>query len=188
MRDEEIVELFFRRDEKAIDETDRKYGNYSRTIANNILGNRQDVDECLDDTYMKIWGCIPPTRPRIFKAFLARITRNTAFNMFQKYHTQKRGGGNIADVLDELGECIPDHNSNVEQKCLEKELASIIRDFVRGLPEREADIFTCRYFYTESIEEIAGKFGLKKNNVSVILNRLRSKLAGRLEREEYLVS
>lgn len=187
MRDEEIVELFFRRDERAIDETSRKYGNYCYTIASNILGNSQDVDECLDDTYMKVWRSIPPTRPRIFKTFLAKITRNLAFNMFEMHRTQKRGGGVIVEVLDELYECIPD-NSNVEQRALESELVSIIRDFVRNLPEREADIFTCRYFYTESIEEIAKKLGLKKNNVSVILNRLRDKLADRLKKEEYLVS
>ncbi len=187
MRDEEIVELYFRRDEKAIDETDKKYGNYCQAIANNILGNKQDVDECLDDTYMKIWDNIPPTRPRIFKVYIAKVTRNIAFNMFQKYRTKKRGGGTMVEVLDELYECVPDI-SDVEQKALEKELSSIIRDFVRNLPERDADIFTCRYFYTESIDEIAEKFGLKKNNVSVILNRLRGKLAKRLEKEEYLVS
>lgn len=187
MRDEEIIELYFRRDERAIDETGRKYGNYCQTIANNILGNRQDVDECLDDTYMKVWNNIPPTRPRIFKVYLAKIARNLAFNMFEKSRTRKRGGGTITEVLDELYYCIPDGN-NVEQGALERELAGIIRDFVRNLPKRDADIFTCRYFYTESIEEIAEKFGIKKNNVSVILKRLRDKLAKRLEKEEYLVS
>ena len=84
MRDEEIIELFFRRSEKAIDETDKKYGNYCQTIANNILGNRQDVDECIDDTYMKLWNNIPPTKPRIFKVYLAKITRNLAFDMFER--------------------------------------------------------------------------------------------------------
>ena len=187
MKDEDIVELFFHRDERAIGETARKYGNYCQTIAINILGNSQDVDECLDDTYMKVWDSIPPTRPRIFKAYLAKVTRNLAFNMFRKSRTKKRGSGVVAEVLDELYECIPD-DSNVEQKLLEKELASIIREFVRNLPERDADIFTCRYFYTESIDEIAGKFNLKKNNVSVILNRLREKLSKKLKKEEYLVS
>lgn len=187
MRDEEIVELFFRRDERAIDETSRKYGNYCYTIASNILGNSQDVDECLDDAYMKVWRSIPPTRPRIFKSFLAKITRNLAFNMFQMNHARKRGDGVIVEVLDELYECVPDRN-NVEQKALERELSSIIGDFVRSLSDRDADIFTCRYFYTESIEEIAEKFGLKKNNVAVILSRLRDKLAKRLKKEEYLVS
>lgn len=187
MKDEEIIELYFRRDEKAIYETGRKYGKYCQTIAHNILENRQDVDECLDDTYMKVWNTIPPTKPRIFKVYLAKITRNTAFNMFQKYQAKKRGGGEIVDVLNELYECVPDEG-NVEQEILEKELMSIIGDFVRSLPERDADIFTCRYFYTESIEEIAKRFGLKKNNVSVILGRLRGKLEKRLEKEEYFVS
>ena len=91
------------------------------------------------------------------------------------------------EVLDELYECIPDENS-VEHRVLEKELCAIIRDYVRNLSDRDADIFTCRYFYTESIDEIAAKFGLKKNNVSVILKRLRDKLANRLMKEEYLIS
>lgn len=187
MRDEEIVELFFLRDEKAINETSRKYGNYCQAIANNILGNMQDVDECIDDTYFKLWNSIPPVRPRIFKVYLAKITRNIAFNMFEKRCTRKRGGGTIMEVLDELYECIPDENS-VEHMVLEKELCAIIRDYVRNLSDRDADIFTCRYFYTESIDEIAAKFGLKKNNVSVILKRLRNKLANRLMKEEYLIS
>ena len=123
MRDEEIVELYFRRDEKAIDETDKKYGNYCQAIANNILGNKQDVDECLDDAYIKIWDSIPPTRPRIFKVYLAKVTRNIAFNMFQKSRTKKRGGGIVVEVLDELYECVPDV-SDVEQKAVEKELSS----------------------------------------------------------------
>ena len=187
MKDEEIIELYFNRNERAIEETDIKYGNYLASIAGNILKCTEDVEETLNDTYMKAWKRIPPTRPQILRIFLGKISRNIAFNKYESMTAKKRGGGQIADVLDELDECIPD-SSNVESSILGAELSGIIRDFVNELPEKEAYIFSCRYFYTEDISTIAKKFNMTSNNVSVTLSRLRAKLKRRLVREGYLAS
>ncbi|WP_458458790.1 RNA polymerase sigma factor [Pseudobutyrivibrio sp.] len=187
MKDEQIIELYFKRDERAIEETDIKYGDYCEAIAGNILWNKQDVEECVDDTYMKTWNRIPPTRPRIFKAFVGKITRELAFDMYKASKSLKRGGGVMHEILDELEECIPD-SSNVEASILGNELADIIRDFVNSLEEKEAYIFTSRYFYAEEIGGIADKYGITKHNVTVILGRLREKLKKTLVKEGYLAS
>ncbi|SEK21316.1 RNA polymerase sigma-70 factor, ECF subfamily [Pseudobutyrivibrio ruminis] len=187
MKDEEIIELYFKRNERAIEETDIKYGHYCETIAGNILWNNQDIEECLDDTYMKMWNRIPPTRPRILRAFIGKIVREIALNMYKASKTSKRGGGVVSQLLDELEECLPD-NTTVEHVILENELAEIIRDFVRELNERDAYIFTSRYFYAQDISDIAIKFGMTKHNVTVILSRLRKKLQLRLAKEGYLAS
>ena len=187
MKDEEIIELYFKRNERAIEETDIKYGGYLTSIAKNILKCIEDVEETLDDTYMKAWKRIPPTRPQILRIFLGKMTRNIAFNKYESMNAKKRGGGEIAAVLDELEECIPDAN-DVETAILGAELSKIINDFVNCLPEKEAYIFSCRYFYTEDISTIARKYNMTNNNVSVMLSRLRAKLQRRLVKEGYLAS
>ena len=123
----------------------------------------------------------------ILRIFLGKIARNIAFNKYENMNAKKRGGGIIADVLDELEECIPDSN-DVENLVLKTELSNIIRDFVNELPDKEAYIFVCRYFYTQDISSIAKKFGMTNNNVSVTLTRLRGKLYKRLIKEGYLAS
>lgn len=187
MKDEEIIELYFKRDERAIEETDYKYGDYCASIADKILKNELDVEECLDDTYLKAWTSIPPTRPEILRIFLGKITRNLAFDRYKMQNAKKRGAGNVEEVLDELQECIP-ATHNVEQSVLANELSFIINDFVKNLPEKEALIFVGRYFYTEDISAIAKRLGMTNNNVSVTLNRLRAKLQKRLLKEGYLAS
>jgi RNA polymerase sigma-70 factor (ECF subfamily) len=187
MKDQEIIEMYFKINERAIEETDYKYGNYLESIAVNILNDRQDTEECINDTYLKTWDRIPPTRPRMLKAFLAKITRELAFDRYRASRSKKRGSGTIHEVLDELEECIPATNG-VEQSILESELQGIIADFVKGLPEKEAYIFLSRYFYVEDIATISKKFDITKNNVSVTLSRLRAKLQVRLMKEGYLVS
>lgn len=187
MRDEEIIDLYFRRDEMAITETDNKYGNYCEKIAGNILKDNLDVEECVNDTYLKTWNKIPPTRPKIFKAFLAKITRELAFDRYRSLTSKKRGNGVIEEVLEELKECIPDH-SDVEQEILGGELAVIVRDFVNSLSEKEAFIFLSRYFYAEDLSSISKKFDMSKNNVSVTLGRLRRRLQNELVKEGYLAS
>lgn len=187
MKDEEIIELYFKRNERAIEETDIKYGRYCQTIAANILWNNQDIEECVDDTYMKLWHRIPPNRPLIFRAFIGKIVREISLNMYKASKASKRGGGVIPELIDELAECIPDDN-NVENSVLGNELAGIVGDFVRTLDEREAYIFTSRYFYFMDISDIADKFGMTNHNVTVVLSRLRGKLQIRLEKEGYLAS
>ena len=187
MKDEEIIELYFQRDESAIEQTDLKYGSYCNAIADNILKNKQDSEECVADTYLRTWNVIPPTRPQIFRVLLGKITRNIAFDRYEKNNAKKRGGGNVDEVLDELQECIPDSN-NVEQTVLASELSEIIRFFVNSLSEKEALIFVGRYFYTDDISTIAKKVGLTNNNVSVTLSRLRNRLQKTLIKEGYLLS
>lgn len=185
MEDRNIVELFFRRDQQAIRETDNKYGSYCKMIAGNILKSFQDVEECIDDTYIKLWNKIPPSRPIAFKGFIGKITRELAYDRYRAGSAKKRGGGEIEAVLEELDECIPDSGS-VESSIMGNELAGIVSDFVGKLPEKEAYIFLGRYFYAYDIAFIAGKFGMTKGNVSVTLTRIRNKLKERLMKEGYL--
>ena len=187
MKDEDIIDLYFSRNEQAIEETQIKYGKYLEKVAGNILCDRLDIEECVDDTYLKLWERIPPARPLIFKAFVGKITRELAFDRYRASVASKRGSGVIAEVLDELEECIPGNNS-VEQTVLGNEMESIIKDFVNTLSKREAYIFTCRYFYAEGIPTIAEGCGISKHYVSVILGRVRKKLKIRLEKEGYYLS
>lgn len=185
MTDDKIIQLFFQRKEVAIDETHKKYGSYCFKIANNILNNREDSEECLNDTWLKVWESIPPARPIHFNLFLAKIVRNFAINKYKSRRAHKRGKGEIALVLDELGECIigqPD----VETVCLAAELQNTINKFVRELSEREGNVFIRRYFYADSIKDISNLYHISENNVRVMLSRTRSKLKTRLEKEGYI--
>lgn len=185
MTDEKIIELFFQRNEVALKETSKKYGAYCFKIANNILNNREDSEECLNDTWMKTWDSIPPTRPIHFNLFLAKIVRNLSFNKYKSKHTYKRGRGEIALVLDELEECIGGR-SDVEKNYIEKELSETINKFVRALPEREGNVFIRRYFYSDTIKGISNRYHISENNIRVMLNRTRKKLKIRLEKEGYI--
>ncbi|MBE5908664.1 MAG: sigma-70 family RNA polymerase sigma factor [Lachnospiraceae bacterium] len=187
MKDEEIIELFFGRNDRAIQESDRKYGRFCHAIAFRILRNREDAEECVSDTWLKAWNSIPPTKPAVLQVYLGKITRNIAFNRYEALRAQKRGGGAVEEVLEELEQCIPD-GQNVEQEVLAKELSETIRTFVGELPRREACVFASRYFYTEDIDVIAKKFGMTKNNVTVMLSRLRKRLKEYLVKEEYIAS
>ena len=186
MTDEKIIELYFARNEVAIEETDRKYGMYCFQISNNILNCREDSEECVNDTWLKTWGSIPPTKPQCFRLFLARIVRNLSFNKYKAKYTDKRGTGEIALILDELEECIAGKN-DVEDFYMTKELQSTINMFVCSLPERECNVFVRRYFYSDSIKDISKRYDLSENNVRVMLNRTRNKLKVRLKKEGYFV-
>lgn len=182
MEDSQIVELYWQKSEDAIKETDRKYRAYCFTIANNILCNRQDSEECVNDTWLKAWNAIPPHKPKVLPVFLAKITRNLSFNRFYARSAQKRGSGEIILVLDELAECLSS-KSNVESEYAAKELGQHIRLFVRALPEKDCNVFVRRYFFTESVREIAKRYQLTENNVMVILSRTRKKLKQYLIKE-----
>lgn len=185
MTDDEIIQLFFERKEEAIKETYKKYGSYCFKIANNILGNREDSEECLNDTWLEIWDSIPPTRPVHFHLFLAKMVRNLSINKYRSKYAKKRGNGEMALILDELEECIVGQ-SDVETLVIAGELQSTINKFVRGLSEKEGNIFIRRYFYSDSIKDISNRYHISENNVRVILNRTRNKLKIRLEKEGYI--
>lgn len=184
MEDSKIVELYLQKNENAIKETNRKYGAYCFAIADNILHNKEDSEECVNDTWLKTWNAIPPQKPTKLQMFLAKITRNLSFNRFNSRSAKKRGGGEIIFVLDELAECLA-NESDIVSEYESKELGRCVRIFVRSLPERDGNIFVRRYFFTEPIAEIAKKYGLTENNIMVILSRTRKKLKNRLIKEGF---
>lgn len=184
MEDCQIVELYWQRNADAIQETDRKYGAYCFAIANNILHNAEDSEECVNDTWLNAWNAIPPQKPTKLQMFLVKITRNISFNLYNARSAQKRGGGEVVLVLDELSECLAG-NSDVEREYASKELGQCIRHFVRELPERDGNVFVRRYFFAESVAQIARRYGLTDNHVLVILSRTRKKLKAQLAKEGF---
>ena len=183
MEDEQIIEMFFQRNQQGLAETQQKYGNYLHMITYRILGNNEDAEECVNDTLHQVWNRIPPERPSVFRMFLAKFARNCAVNRYKAVHAAKRGGGEATLALEELGECIAG-NTDPEQSVMSEELSKSIRGFVRALPAKEGDIFLRRYFFTENVKEIAEKYGISPNNVSVVLNRVRNKLREHLKKEQ----
>ena len=184
MEDSQIVALYWQRNADAIKETENKYGAYCFSIADNILHSKEDAEECVNDTWLRTWDAIPPQRPNKLQMFLAKITRNLSFNRYKARTAEKRGGGEISLVLDELAECVAG-DAAVEQAYAAKELSECIRLFVRALPERDGNVFMRRYFFTESVSEIAKKYALTENHVMVILSRTRKKLKTQLIKEGF---
>lgn len=184
MEDTQIIELYWQKNADAISETADKYGAYCFSIAESILHNTEDSEECVNDTWLHAWNAIPPQRPNILRMFLAKITRNLSFDRFNARNAQKRGGGELALVLDELAECLG--TSDTESAYEAKELRQCIRSFVRRLPPRDANVLVRRYFFAESVADIAKRYGLSENNVTVILSRTRKKLKAYLLKEGYL--
>lgn len=180
MDDNAIIELYWQRRDNAIEETDKKYGAYCFAIADNILHSKEDSEECVNDTYLSVWNCIPPQRPTKFRCFLARITRNLSFNRYNAKTSKKRGGGEMPLILDELSQCIAG-KSTTEEEYSAKELKKALNSFVKALPQRDGNVFIRRYFFSESVAVISGRYNLSENNVMVILSRTRKKL------KEYLI-
>lgn len=184
MEDSQIIELYWQKKADAISETSSKYGAYCYTIANNILRSIEDSEECVNDTWLHAWNAMPPQRPNVLRMFLAKITRSLSINRFNARSAEKRGGGEIILVLDELADCLAGKASEAEYEV--KELEQCIRRFVRELPERDGNVFVRRYFFTEPVAAIAERYGLTENNIAVILSRTRKKLRHKLEKEGYL--
>lgn len=185
MEDSQIVELYWQRNRQAIAYSEEKYGAYCFAVARGILDSEEDAEECVNDTWLHAWNAMPPHRPKVLRMFLAKITRSAAFNLFRKNSAEKRGGGETVLVLEELAECIAGCE-NVEDEVITEELGEKINAFVRSLPEREGDIFIRRYFFTESVSEIAAGYSISANHTAVILSRVRKKLKKQLVKEGYL--
>lgn len=175
MDDAKIVQLYWERDEQAIHLTADKYGHYCTSIAKNILGNQEDTEECVNDTYMNAWNSMPPHRPNILSTFLGKITRNLSLNRYKHNAADKRGGGQMMVIFDEIAELVSDTDS-VEEEIDRKELVKAIDSFLGTLSIEKRSLFVRRYWYFDSISDIAIRFGMTENNVSVTLNRLRLKL------------
>lgn len=186
MDDRQIIALFNERSEAALSETAKKYGRYCCTIAYNILYNEEDSEECVNDTWLRAWEAIPPQCPERLSAFLGKITRNLALNRYKHNTREKRGGGQIILVLEELTECIPGTGST-EEAVEEALLVEVLNGFLAELPTDKRKIFLRRYWYLSSVKEIAEDFGLSESNVKMTLHRLRSKLKSVLEKEGILL-
>lgn len=185
MEDNHIVDLYWKRNSDAIMESSKKYGNFCYCVANNILHNQEDAEECVNDTWFRAWNAIPPTRPKSLRMFLAKITRNLSFDRFAAKSSQKRGSGEIDLVLDELSECIP-ANSDVASEYEYKELCLFIQQFAEKLPLKDRSIFLQRYFFANTVADIAATLGLSENNVMVNLCRTRKKLKHDLQKEGFI--
>lgn len=182
MDEKQIIDLYWARSERAIDETARKYGKFCHGIAFNILANHQDSEECVNDTYLQTWNAIPPRRPNKLSAFLGKITRNLALKKYERYAAQKRGGGQVVLALEELSECIPDPNT-VERAMDDRMLAEKLNVFLGKLPVESRNLFLRRYWNLSSVKEIAMDCGMTESKVKMSLMRTRGKLRSFLEQE-----
>ncbi len=185
MEDRMIVDLYWARDEQAIAQTDNRYGGYCRTIAQNIVGNTADAAECVNDTYMDAWNSIPPHRPARLGTFLGKITRRIAIDRVRRDTAQKRGGGQLPLVLEELSACVPDHRT-LDEEIDRRALQEALNAFVTALPKTEQRVFLRRYWYMESIEVIADDSGFSQSKVKSMLARTRRKLRDHLTERRFL--
>lgn len=181
MNDNEIIELYFARNEDAIKASEEKYGAYCLSIAENILADKEDAKECVNDTWLAAWNSIPPQNPRHLKLFLARITRNAAYNKYRGKEAKKRGNGEISAVLDELEGILA--SSDMDTHIESRALSESINSFLATLEVRERGIFIRRYFFVESTADIAARYGVSRANVLAILSRTRKKLKKHLDKE-----
>lgn len=179
LQDNEIIELYLQRDERAISETADKYGNYCNTIAYNILRDSFDAEECVNDTYLRTWNSIPPTLPRIFRAFLAKITRNLAIDKYSSKNAKKRN--TYESSLDELSECLGGRDISEEIEL--RELGEMISKFLLTESETARRIFLRRYFFGDEVKEIAKSQGISLSAVKTSIHRTRTRLAKFLSEE-----
>lgn len=181
MQDGQIVELYFARKEEAIAATSAKYNSYCMQIAMNILHNREDSEECVNDTYLAAWNSIPPQRPERLSAYLGRLTRNLSLNRYKSMNAARRGGGELALSLNELDECIAD-NSPEEQNA--EDTGKLISEFLYTQHKETRQVFVRRYFYNDSIADIAERFGMSDSKVKSMLHRTRLSLKAYLEEHD----
>ena len=181
MTDIEIIDLYFNRSESAISETEKQYGSYCLAIAMNILHNKEDSAECVNDTFLSLWNSIPPEHPKKFSAYIGRITRNLSIKMYKKQTTQTRGGNETALLLSELDLCIPSV-SNVESEVEMSDLVQAINSFLLSIKKEDRIFFVNRFWYADTIPEIARQFNVGESKVGVSLHRTRKKLKTYLEK------
>lgn len=181
MEDEKIINLYWNRTEQAITETSMKYGAYLRTIAHNILSNREDAKECENDTYMAAWNQIPPTKPQRLLAFLGKITRNIALDRYD-YNKAKKRSGEFDLLLKELESCLPLSN-DVEKLYEDRQIPIIINQYLESADYDKRMMFVRRYWYTDSISTIAKRYGYSESKVKSMLFRMRNELRNVLEEE-----
>ena len=178
MDDSLIIDLYWQRDQRAISETSVKYGAYCSSIAYGVLGDRQDAEECVNDTWLRAWDSMPPQRPNRLSAFLGRITRNLALDRYDYNHASKRSGP-LDQLLSELSDCIPYQRDDYAQL----ELTELLNKFLRSLPEQQRNLFLRRYWYCASMQELGKRYRMSESAVKSSLFRTRNKLKTYLEKE-----
>ena len=186
MEDFEIVELYWDRNENAITQTDRKYGKYCRKIAFSIVTNKEDMEECVNDTYLQTWNSLPPQRPERLSTYLGKICRNISINLYEKLTAEKRGGNETDACLDELSELIGG-SSEVEEQLDLSVLTDLINKFLKKCEKQARTVFVQRYWYMMSVKEIAKENRMSDSNVKMTLSRTRDKLKVYLEEEGYCI-
>jgi RNA polymerase sigma-70 factor (ECF subfamily) len=174
MNDEKLIQLYFDRDERAVKETSEKYGKLCRKISYDILKNEEDCEECLNSSYLKVWNCIPPTRPESFSAFLTKIVRNTALTL-----SRKLGKHKTDYIYDELEEVLS--GKDLESIVDDRNITAIINSFLDRQKKRNRDIFVARYYFNMSTREIAMNFDMTDTAVRSRLTRTREQLKKYLE-------
>ncbi len=184
MHDEEIISLYRKRDPDAIARTEEAYGTACRALAGRILRAREDAEECVNDSYYRLWDSIPPERPQSLAAYLSKVLRNLCLDRLREQNALKRGGNDLTLALDELENVCG--SSDVESSLSAKELGKAVDSFLRTQPQRNRNVFLRRYFYFETRAEIAQRYGISQAQVSVILSRVRKKLRAYLIKEGLL--
>ena len=180
--DKVIIQHYWDREERAINETDEKYGSFCLRIAENILGNQEDSKECVNDTYLNAWNSIPPHLPEKLSCFLGKITRNLALNIYEKKHTAKRGKGQIEMALSELAECV-DMSSDIENESERQQIRDVINEFLKNQNMQRKNIFIQRYWYLMSIKEIGVQHDMNDNQIKSVLYQMRNELKKILVKE-----
>ena len=182
MDDKQIVDLYWARSEKAIEETEHKFGSYCRTVSYNILANAADAEECVNDTWLKAWNSMPTHRPSLLAPYLGKLTRWLSLTRLREKNSLRRGGGELPLILDELAETL-DSGEDTEQELEVRELNRALRRLVNALEKDEKEVFLSRYWYMASVKEIAEKTGFSESKVKTMLHRTRKKLLSQLKEE-----
>lgn len=182
MDDNKIIELYFNRIEAAITETAGKYGHFLHTISMNIVHSHEDAEECVNDTYLRTWNSIPPTRPQALKSYLGAIVRNLSLDCYKKRFATKRALGEFSLLLSELEDCIPTL-STPEKELENKEIAAQISLFLRKLPPEKRVLFLRRYYYCDDIKTLAKQLNYSESKIKSSLFHIRKNLKKHLEKE-----
>ncbi len=184
MEDREIIELFFARSEQAVAALADKYGSVLKKVARNILNDPRDAEECVNDAYLALWNAVPPARPDPLPVYACRVARNLALKKYHANAARKRNGAYDA-ALDELEDCLASPAS-VEDEVFAAETAAAVNRFLAALGQQDRVLFVRRYWYADSIEELAGRFGKSRHYISVRLSRIRKALRKHLTGEGVL--
>ena len=184
MDDASIIRLLFERNEQAVEELKNSYEKLCFYIAGNILSQKEDQEECVNSAYMDVWRSIPPNRPDNLKTYLCKLVKNCAINR-HKYNTAAKRNSDFSVSLDELAECIPD-GKHIEERITDEQLGKAISSFLRTQPDKYRRVFVRRYWYSDTVEEIAALYDMNVKTVATYLFRVRKKLKAFLQKEGYI--